>query len=1676
MKQINIAVVGMSGTEKERGQIGVGKSCLCNRFVRPLTDDYFIDHISVLSQSDFSGRVVNNDHFLYWGDVKKTSDEGVDYVFHLIEQTEFMDDATFQPFKVGKMETYMKRCVATRVASAEKMMYICKNQLGIEKEYEQKILPDGRLNIDGFLCVFDVSAVPNRSVEKQVDFVCTLINNLLKTKKPVLLVTTKNDEANELYVREAEKICQRKEYKGSVLLVETSSHEGINIDIAFIALAQMIDKTKQRTKIITYQEAARMRKELLDTSTEAVTRLIRTQIADYHTLWSQGSKALSVHKEWQDFIELFGQEAGQRIFRRHIKKLREENVTKRLHQYMENFSCALQDLIPDMNSLSMDVSDDWTLVQNYLKTHIDFDQYFFECHQAPWTDLSDVSDTEEESRIPFDVLDTPEAETVFKNHVNALQQEQKRLEWKKQFKKLLEETGYVTPGKQLSEVRVLFMGRECFEALSEHDCQQIYDNHQREIIEKAKHNFQELLLEHADLFYHFKSIDPSGTITQDDIKEITDVLQEDIRYKMLDRLDQDRKLMLFQHLGFVHCPIREHCPAFPNCMDALIERIITAKKAQQSLPRRGQWKQPPKSEDMNLNLLILGSEHLAGDLINEICLNCGDEGEYIYDGQTHFLQTKIIDGNMESFKSIDFQSSGLVCVYSNQMSFEYLKESLEKSLLCNLELEDKFENLPLVLVYQPEDSKLEEAEIELLRSEGHQLADLLHGLFIDTSLNFYHHRQSQHQNYIYDIINHLIECLKSLDPKSDDPYNMSPDIRIILCMFCGDPFSVESVLSSIITDASCTLSSERSLILETFLGDTKRRIEIIVSSYHGANAFRDELVHGFILLYSTKRKASLSTLNAFSMNIPNLPMQIMAITSEGGSASAFFNNEMCQMLMTEGNAIADRLRAHFMTSATGNQLKSKFAFYTPFLKEVWDKKPEIEQAFHMEEPVTLDSGEGTLEHSMHHHLPQPPPRHESYMLKNNHDGSGSENYEHLPTRSLNSLNGPDDNIKLNLNDNSEKYPHLYMLGEKDMGIDDTYMNDDDKDEKSRLIHQGFQIYPPPTTPPEPAPPDLHMGPTALMRQLKGNLVSASQSSLDEITSDVSGSKDSLTTHDSGWLDDALFIGRDGDKRDGSGSKRSVLWNNFGAHHAFTTGRRQNESSTFGNKVRPKGPSQTLKQPGKLNLKNFAIVNDAIARMNVNSDGGIDGRKCGWERELKARGSIFDHAPLAAPEEDSDDLAEAGYSQVKEVYPVGGGGSVDDQQMYNYALDTTPNKSKLRHRREKEQQKYSDTDSESSSLERKNNRGFDGYYKMNRKAQTHKRVRKKRTAIPVQPPKVPFGTYVSPPEIPLLYQRMKAGEQAKKLLPGMVEKHAEEESSLDVSSPRDNNSPIFGVVPKVVKEGDREKLIDHKREKQKLSKEEEKMEKRRAKEDAAKLRKMLDKEKEQEKRNKRKSKGKVGSASGGDAPTLPDFIQSDKNFIPLFLEKCVQFIEQEGLDSEGIYRVPGNRAHVDMLYQKFEEEATVDIDALDIPVNAVATALKDFFSKHLPPLFDEDLMTELEDIAGSRGMASNTLSMEVKTDRSCRLLALRGLLNKMPSINFTILKYIFQHFVRVSENAKLNSMDSKNLAICWWPTLIPIEFTDMGHFEQLRPYLEDIVQTMIDQYPFLFCGKEAFVMV
>ncbi|TTC14933.1 Rho GTPase-activating protein 5 [Bagarius yarrelli] len=144
-----ISVVGLSGTEKEKGNCGVGKSCLCNRYVRPSADSYYSEHTSVLSTIDFGGRVVNNDHFLYWGEVLHRGDDGLDCRIQVIEQTEFIDDQTFLPHRSTNLQPYSKRAATTKLQSAEKLMYICTDQLGLEQDFDQKQMPDGKLNIDG---------------------------------------------------------------------------------------------------------------------------------------------------------------------------------------------------------------------------------------------------------------------------------------------------------------------------------------------------------------------------------------------------------------------------------------------------------------------------------------------------------------------------------------------------------------------------------------------------------------------------------------------------------------------------------------------------------------------------------------------------------------------------------------------------------------------------------------------------------------------------------------------------------------------------------------------------------------------------------------------------------------------------------------------------------------------------------------------------------------------------------------------------------------------------------------------------------------------------------------------------------------------------------------------------------------------------------------------------------------------------------------------------------------------------------------------------------------------------------------------------------------------------------------------------------------------------------------
>ena len=74
---ISVAVCGLTSSSFTgmSGQ-GAGKSCLCNRFVRPKRDDLCLNHSSIMTNSDFGSSVVNNIHFLYWGEKVAALEDG----------------------------------------------------------------------------------------------------------------------------------------------------------------------------------------------------------------------------------------------------------------------------------------------------------------------------------------------------------------------------------------------------------------------------------------------------------------------------------------------------------------------------------------------------------------------------------------------------------------------------------------------------------------------------------------------------------------------------------------------------------------------------------------------------------------------------------------------------------------------------------------------------------------------------------------------------------------------------------------------------------------------------------------------------------------------------------------------------------------------------------------------------------------------------------------------------------------------------------------------------------------------------------------------------------------------------------------------------------------------------------------------------------------------------------------------------------------------------------------------------------------------------------------------------------------------------------------------------------------------------------------------------------------
>ncbi|XP_033097569.1 rho GTPase-activating protein 5-like isoform X18 [Anneissia japonica] len=922
----NISVVGLSGTDKEKGSVGVGKSCLCNRFIRPQADDYHKEHICVISQSDFSGRVVNNDHFLYWGERKLTY-EGQTYSFRIIEQTEFIDDSSFQPFRGNNTGNYLKRCVSVKFGSQDKLMYSCKDQLGDEDNYPKSTFTNGKITIDGFLIVYDSSRVRGRDAEKQIDFLTSLYNLLKKTNKAFVIAVTKCDEAHEYNMSEIDRFSQRHK----IQLIETSANEAVNVDLAFVTLVQMIDKSRGTGKRVVYHEANKQRKLTIDKVTESFSAILRDNITNYHLKWNT-MKRFEHDQAYEEYIYHLGTKEARKLFERHIKTLKTNHQRRMLLQYVTTLPSVFDDILPDLVTIGQ---RGWSECKQVIKEHEHFGKWFIVL-DGDWQEHPHINQTID-TRIPASIFTTHDldCESQFKNHLNKLSAAKRKERMQSDFRKLLEASKQeVMAGKLYKDVIKHFNNEESFQELSNDECLEIYNSHQEQITRQAKDDFKELLFESADFFAKFDDV----KLSHNDLLDIQDKLQSDARYTALEFLHNDRHALLIKHLAFIQHPTPETCISGERCMDLLINGHIANAVHRTSAPSSIQ---SCDDEFQKLNIVILGQEGLAEELLTVIESQCCDR-EYTLDGRLHNLQLRAVEGDVSQIqnglKTEQFTPAACICTFSGRESFDYVKSSLEKTIL-NQESDKELRKLPVVflfargvLVQDDEHNEIkEEAQMMSTRLSSTKFVDMPKDDSMLMRGNKFHEQQIQQA------IRAILGSTQTPNPhEQTNGQCLMETLKIGLCIMCGDEYSVEHVLSPFVKNDLCYRNPNTDGVFNviTYIDDKKAKVEIRASSYHGAAKYASQC-HGLILFYSPKRKGSFETMKNFAVKYDFLETKIVAVCDTDKVVKHF-------ELTKSGEEFAQRIDAGF--TITGADFDVQTEAFSPFFQEVMLRKNDTDDS------------------------------------------------------------------------------------------------------------------------------------------------------------------------------------------------------------------------------------------------------------------------------------------------------------------------------------------------------------------------------------------------------------------------------------------------------------------------------------------------------------------------------------------------------------------------------------------------------------------------------------------------------------------------------------------------------------------------------------------------------------
>ncbi|XP_070533334.1 rho GTPase-activating protein 8-like isoform X2 [Ptychodera flava] len=169
-------------------------------------------------------------------------------------------------------------------------------------------------------------------------------------------------------------------------------------------------------------------------------------------------------------------------------------------------------------------------------------------------------------------------------------------------------------------------------------------------------------------------------------------------------------------------------------------------------------------------------------------------------------------------------------------------------------------------------------------------------------------------------------------------------------------------------------------------------------------------------------------------------------------------------------------------------------------------------------------------------------------------------------------------------------------------------------------------------------------------------------------------------------------------------------------------------------------------------------------------------------------------------------------------------------------------------------------------------------------------------------------------------------------------------------------------------------------------------------------------------------------------------------LPKVMTETITYLQEKGLETEGIFRRCPNTAVVRDVQNRYNKGESVDYAAL-LDIHIPAAILKTFLRELSEPLMTFRLYNDIMEVKGVTDKESQV--------RRCEAIVSQSL----PEDNYVILKYLFDFLLQVVAKEDINKMNSINLAIIFGPNLVwstneAASLAAMGHINTFTRILID----------------------